>query len=102
MTMKDTKTAQTETAQAGSVQRIVSPLFVYLKSCSIEPEALKRIEDAGYVPIAVESFEDFRIIETMPIGATNEITKAALREIVSGYSSAAESFGRKVAKTLAG
>lgn len=100
--MKDTKPAQTETAQAGSVQRLVSPLFVYLKSCSIEPEALKRIEDAGYVSIAVESFEDFRIIETLPIGATNEITKAALREIVSGYASAAESFGRKVAKTLAG
>ena len=95
-------TSNVEGAPAVAVQRVVSPLFVYLKTCTIEPEAIKRIEAAGYITVAVENFDDFRIIETMPIGATNEITKAALREIVSGYSSAAESFGRKVAKTLAG
>lgn len=94
--MSDQSSNETEARAA------VSPLFVYLKSCRIEKKMLQKIEAAGYVPIAVESFEGFRIVETMPIGATNEITKAALREITTGYASAAESFGRKVAKALAG
>jgi hypothetical protein len=95
--------AQIEKVPPGSLHPVVSPLFLYLKDCKIEESVLKKLESAGYLPIAVESFDAIKIVEPVPIGATNAITRAAMECLATTtWSATVEHFGRKVAKALAG
>lgn len=94
---------QTEPAQAGSVQRLVSPLFLYLKSSEIKPEDLEKLRSEGYVPIGIDSFESVRIVEPLPFLATNTLAHEAFKAISEyPHSGIHEAFGKKIAKALAG
>ncbi len=81
----------------------VAPLFLYLKSSKLHHDSLRTLRDAGYVPIAVESFEDVRVVNALSVTATDPIAQAAFATITSSYYDAPRTeFGKKVAKVLAG
>ena len=78
-------------------------MFLYLKTCTLEKFVLERIRRAGYLPVAVESLDAIKIIEPMPLTASNGINHAAFATIAeSEWSSVKEKFGNKVARTMAG
>lgn len=69
----------------------------------METRVLKKLEAAGYLPIAVDNFDAVKIVEPVPIGATNAINRAAMECLATtSWSATAENFGRKVAKALTG
>ncbi len=87
----------------GSLHPVVGPLFLYLKSCKMEKSVLAKLRDAGYLPIAVESFDAIKVVEPLPLAASNSIIRAAFSTIAeSEWSSIKEKFGSKVARILAG
>ena len=100
--MSESKPSETQGASHVAHQRLVMPLFLYLKTCKLEKAMLKKLTDAGYIPIAVESFDDVKIVEPLPLRSTNGIIRAAFSTIAeSEWSSVKEKFGNKVARTLA-
>ena len=102
MTTENKQDSRTASDSGSSLQRMVSPLFLYLKSCKLEKPMLKKLQDAGYIPIAVESFDDIKIVDALPIGATNAISRAAFQTIAeSDLGGVKERFGNKIARTLA-
>lgn len=78
------------------------PVFLYLKACPLSDRQLKKIREAGYVTVPVESFDSVRIMEPMLLLQNDPIAKAAFATIAaSTWDSPATGFGRRVAKSLA-
>lgn len=78
-------------------------IFLYLKSCPLDTLTLKRLTTAGYVAIAVESFDNVRVCEPVIIGHGQEIFTAAMHALTASHSqfdSVCATFGRRLAKTL--
>lgn len=79
---------------------VMKPIFMYLKECKLSDRQLRKLTDAGYVTLPVDSFDSVRIAEPLLMGS-NPIAKAAYEAIAnSGYSSIPEKFGRRVAQAL--
>lgn len=78
-----------------------APIFLHLKSCRMGKLVIQQLIAAGYIPIEVQSFDDVKIVEPIPLLQHQTIASAALGTIASaGYSSVAEDFGKRIAKAL--
>ncbi len=81
----------------------LKPVFLYLRGAKPSKSVLARLEESGYLPVPVMSFDDVRIVTPAPsyVAEGDVITKAAL-ETIEGQSSPTtrENFARNLCKRL--
>lgn len=77
------------------------PIFLYLKSCDIGQEALNELILGGYIPIAVETMDDVKVLDAVTVGLSHPISKIAFGIISSSAAdSVRQTFAREVTKLL--
>jgi len=85
------------------MSKLHQPIFLYLKTSAPDSAALKKLNIAGYLTIGVNSFDDVKIIESIPTASVDAISRAALETILADTSpyGPLPRFGHKVASILA-
>ena len=82
-----------------SDESITKPLFVYLKGTKNLP--VKKIEEAGYVCVPVDSFDSYDIVEPLIQGVHGIVTQCAYETLMRDAYPNKEKFGNRVLKALA-
>ena len=71
-------------------------IFAYLKNAEINDTDLDAVRAAGILPVAVDSFDDIKVIEILPGGEQTVMLRAALKAINDGTGSVSERFGKNM------
>ena len=81
------------------------PVLLYLTSAPLQADVIKRAEKAGYLPLGVSSLDDVKVLDVIPVGHLETISRCAmdaLKNAPSHYSadSVREDFAIRVARAL--
>lgn len=85
---------------------MTAPIFLYLRSAKPHSDTLKKLRDAGYITMAVDSLNDVKIISQGDQLGENNVTMAEINRLAfeaistSCYSSIREDFGLRVTKFI--
>jgi len=85
---------------------MTAPIFLYLRSAKPHHDTLKRLREAGYITMAVDSLSDVKIISQGAESSENNVTMAEINRLAfeaistSCYSSIREDFGLRVTKFI--
>lgn len=84
-----------------------APIFLYIRTAKPHHDTLKKLRDAGYIAMAVDSMSDVKIVSQQDVSNQNSVTMAEINRLAfeaistSIYSSIREDFGLKVTKLVA-
>ena len=81
---------------AAAIQ-LTKPLFVYLKGMRVP---LKELRDAGYVPLAVDDLDGYRIIGPMFQVDSDLLKQCAYETLMSDDFPSKEKFAKRVLRVL--
>jgi len=85
---------------------MTAPIFLYLRYAKPHHDTLKRLREAGYITMAVDSLSDVKIISQGAESSENNVTMAEINRLAfeaistSCYSSIREDFGLRVTKFI--
>lgn len=78
-------------------------VFLHKKSVKVSKASKKRLEEAGYIVLDVENYDDVKVIEMIPVGIYDEILKAAISSIADCDDFITHGrFAKRLAKQLSG
>ena len=75
-------------------------IFAYLKSAHISEDDLLFIQEAGFITVAVDDYNDFKVIDITPMAHSEIIAECALKQIKSDTPSTRQHFADRVLKAI--